>query len=143
MIYTIYDNQGKIGGILSFSDPTLAELNLSGKNYIEGSYPGDQYYIENGQAIEIPPNPSTGNIIYKFDQSLKQWVLQTEESSANIRMNRKGLLQEIDRVNPIWYASLTAEQQTELATYRQALLDVPQQANFPLDVNWPTKPNWL
>jgi hypothetical protein len=46
-------------------------------------------------------------------------------------------------VNPIWYASLTTEQQTQLADYRQALLDVPAQSGFPENVSWPNKPGWL
>jgi len=30
--------------------------------------------------------------------------------------------------------------QAAWATYRQALRDVPQQAGFPSDINWPTTP---
>lgn len=56
---------------------------------------------------------------------------------------RNKLLQNVDRVNPIWYASLSADQQAELTAYRQALLDVPQQAEFPTVINWPAKPSWL
>ena len=72
----------------------------------------------------------------------------TETPDLNIRgsrarQSRNQLLAQVDRVNPIWYASLTAEQQTELAQYRQALLDVPQQESFPDNISWPTKPIWL
>lgn len=42
--------------------------------------------------------------------------------------------------NQLRWASLTAEQQQAWADYRQALLDIPQQAGFPHDVVWPTKP---
>ena len=49
----------------------------------------------------------------------------------------------VDTINPIRYAALTAEQQQELAAYRQALLDVPQQSTFPNNIAWPTKPTWL
>jgi hypothetical protein len=38
---------------------------------------------------------------------------------------------------------LTTEQQQQLQTYRQALLDVPQQAGFPDTIEWPEKPEWL
>jgi hypothetical protein len=38
---------------------------------------------------------------------------------------------------------LTDAQRTELAVYRQALLDIPQQSTWPRDFEWPTKPTWL
>jgi hypothetical protein len=41
--------------------------------------------------------------------------------------------------NPLRWAGLTAAEQAEWSTYRQALLDVPQQAGFPNDIIWPTK----
>jgi|TARA_R110001606_G_scaffold59390_1_gene141187 hypothetical protein len=59
-----------------------------------------------------------------------------------IRQKRNSKLQsEVDPVagNTLRWAALTSEQQTAWATYRTALLDVPQQAGFP-DVTWPTKP---
>ena len=37
-------------------------------------------------------------------------------------------------------AALDADTQTEWAAYRQALLDVPQQAGFPNTVTWPVAP---
>ena len=36
--------------------------------------------------------------------------------------------------------ALTAEQKAEWAVYRQALRDVPAQAGFPENINWPTVP---
>jgi len=56
---------------------------------------------------------------------------------------RNKLLEKVDRVNPIWYATLTSTQQTELATYRKELLDVPQQSGFPNSILWPSPPAWL
>ena len=49
----------------------------------------------------------------------------------------------VDTINPIRYAALTAEQQAELAAYRTALLNVPQQTGWPTTIEWPTKPTWL
>ena len=59
------------------------------------------------------------------------------------RLVRNQLLDAVDRINPVWYASLDQDQQTQLQQYRQALLDVPQQASFPTAVSWPAKPAWL
>jgi hypothetical protein len=62
--------------------------------------------------------------------------------SEQLRMERDGLLAEVDAIagNALRWATLSAEQQAAWAVYRQALLDVPQQAGFPNDVTWPTAP---
>lgn len=70
----------------------------------------------------------------------------TEEQLAGmIRYQRDELLKELDAVvsNPMRYASFTDEQKAELAAYRQALLDVPQQDSFPNGVEWPSKPVFI
>ena len=41
----------------------------------------------------------------------------------------------IDRMNPIWYNSLTAQEQTDLATWRQAWLDYPATGVRPTDLD--------
>ena len=62
--------------------------------------------------------------------------------SEELRRERDGLLAEVDAIagNALRWATLSAEQQAAWAEYRQALLDVPQQAGFPNDVVWPTSP---
>lgn len=52
---------------------------------------------------------------------------------------------EVDPVvsNPLRWADLSSEEQTEVAAYRTALLDVPQQPGFPSTVSWPTPPACL
>lgn len=52
------------------------------------------------------------------------------------------LVTEVDAIagNALRWAALTPEKQAEWAAYRQALLDIPQQAGFPTDITWPTKP---
>ena len=42
--------------------------------------------------------------------------------------------------NPLRWADLTADQQTAWSQYRTDLLAVPQQAGFPTNITWPTKP---
>src|SRR5699024_8431351 len=58
------------------------------------------------------------------------------------RAKRDGLLRELDAIvsNPLRWGAFTEAEQQELADYRQALLDVPQQEGFPTDVVWPTDP---
>ena len=65
------------------------------------------------------------------------------QAAAAVRAERNyKLAADVDPIagNALRWAELTPEQQQALATYRQALLDVPQQAGFPNDVAWPTKP---
>ena len=42
--------------------------------------------------------------------------------------------------NPLRWADLTSDKQAEWSTYRTDLLSVPQQAGFPTNITWPTKP---
>ena len=62
--------------------------------------------------------------------------------AAEVRADRDDRLAEVDAVagNALRWAALDADTQAAWATYRQALLDVPQQAGFPNIVAWPTKP---
>ena len=42
----------------------------------------------------------------------------------------------IDRMSPLWYNSLTQQQQEDLATWRQAWLDYPETGIRPDDLSW-------
>lgn len=66
-----------------------------------------------------------------------------EQAAAMVRGQRDYLLQnEVDPIvsNPLRWADMTAEQQAAWAAYRTALLDITEQAGFPQNVVWPTKP---
>ena len=62
-------------------------------------------------------------------------------TATQVRGDRDGRLAEVDAIagNTLRWAALDADTQAEWSTYRQALLDVPQQAGFPNDITWPTK----
>ena len=75
------------------------------------------------------------------------YVAPTQEEldaalAAEVRADRDDRLAEVDAVagNTLRWAALDAETQALWATYRQALLDVPQQSGFPNTVTWPTEP---
>jgi hypothetical protein len=91
----------------------------------------------------LPENPSTTLLPYEFDWVTHSWQLNESGASLQGRSQRDQLLSAVDQINPVWYASLTTEQQQELARYRQALLDVPQQLGFPAQLEWPAKPTWI
>tara|TARA_R110000782_G_C14681509_1_gene400074 strand:- start:75 stop:467 length:393 start_codon:yes stop_codon:yes gene_type:complete len=62
--------------------------------------------------------------------------------AAEVREKRDGLLLEVDAYvsNPLRWAGLDTDTQSTWATYRQALLDVPQQEGFPSEVTWSVAP---
>ena len=63
-------------------------------------------------------------------------------AAAQVRSQRDQLLLEVDAFvgNPLRWAALSSNEQTAWATYRTALLDVPQQSGFPDTITWPTAP---
>jgi len=66
-----------------------------------------------------------------------------EQKASDTRFYRNELLvREVDPIvtNPLRWAELSSTEQQAWANYRTALLDVPQQASFPEDIVWPTKP---
>lgn len=73
---------------------------------------------------------------WDFQQAAKDYVDPTEAEAKLVRVQRNKLLSETD-----WTQVADAPvDQAAWATYRQALRDLSQQAGFPNDVTWPTKP---
>ena len=68
-------------------------------------------------------------------EQLDAITVQTPATEKQVRAERDQLIAETD-----WWAlpdrTITAEQ----TAYRQALRDITDQAGFPTDVTWPTKP---
>ena len=85
-----------------------------------------------------------GPLGYQYNDG--NWVLYVpqiseEEKSKTVRDKRNEILKnEIDIINPMWWNSMTSEQQQNWQNYRQALLDIPQQQGFPFEIIWPEKP---
>lgn len=143
MTYTVYDPAtGKILELLSISNPDMVHVILQDKSYVVGHYDAASYYIDQGQPVALPAQPVDG-LQYQFNWTNKTWEIDQDHSIVVYRQQRNDRLAEVDRVNPVWYNSLTQEQQQELIVYRQALLDVPQQSGFPEAIDWPAKPLWL
>lgn len=65
----------------------------------------------------------------------------TEGEAAQVRAKRDALLIASDlMVLPDRWAAMNPEQQQAWSAYRQALRNVPQQAGFPWEVQWPDAP---
>jgi hypothetical protein len=64
-------------------------------------------------------------------------------AAAQVRGERDNILATVvDPIvsNNLRWAEMTAEKQAEWSAYRTALLDIPDQAGFPTNITWPTKP---
>ena len=65
------------------------------------------------------------------------------DAAEGVRANRDSrLVTEVDPIvsNALRWADLTAAKQAEWTQYRTDLLNVTDQAGFPHDITWPTKP---
>jgi len=143
MIYTTYNpSTGQIYSTVKNSETVLPE-STADIGILPGEYSGKKYWVVSDTITELPTDPSSDSLKYRFDYVTGAWQLDTESSKIIARVTRNKMLEAIDRINPIWYASLNTDQQQELITYRQALLAVPQQSGFPETVTWPVKPTWL
>lgn len=71
----------------------------------------------------------------KAEADAKAYAESTEGKSEAARYKRDSLLKEVD-----WSAGSDVVMSEAMATYRQALRDVPQQAGFPDTIEWPVKP---
>lgn len=146
MNYTTYNPAtGELLGQFTTTSPDILELNLKNSSYIEGKLDSRKFYLDltTLQPVDKPRDPSTPYSKYDFDWATKTWVLNPDQTAKLTRQYRDQFLALVDRVNPVWYNELTAEQKTELQQFRQALLDITQQSGFPETVVWPPKPVWL
>ena len=71
----------------------------------------------------------------EWDAEAEKWAAGADDrAAAEIRTERDVKLTESD-----WTQVVDAPvNQAAWATYRQALRDIPEQAGFPNEVNWPT-----
>ncbi len=61
--------------------------------------------------------------------------LEVVDSAEQARLMRNALLAGTD-----WWATSDRTMTAEQAAYRQALRDITDQAGFPTNITWPTKP---
>lgn len=137
MSKTIFDN---MSGQILYTVHGIMPIDID--NYVDGEYNDKEYYVDvtTKTVINKPTQPSVN---YTWNNDSKSWILDNTVASISVRNQRNLLLSAIDCVNPIWYTSLSTDQQQELVAYRLALLAVPQQTDFPVSIEWPTKPSWL
>lgn len=137
-VYTVYEPNGKINKTGACSEEDFKHAIEDGELFIEQMSSPQYQYVENGQLVNMPPQPSIDHV---FNYDTKTWVVDTAGATAKAYALRNQLLQDgPDRISPMWWSSMTPEEQQAWLQYRQDLLDVPQQSGFPLDIIWPTAP---
>lgn len=119
-----------------------SDLDLDTYAILQSSAPIGNYYVDVATQTlrDIPERPSIRHI---FNYETKSYDIDHDGVERDARNQRNELLALVDRVNPVWYNSLTKQQRTELQNFRAHLLAVPQQPQFPLDITWPSIPEWL
>jgi hypothetical protein len=135
MIYTIYSEI--TGQILRVVQTNNIESQLQEDElYINGSVDDSAFYIENGEAVEIPSKPDQYSV---FDFTTKQWVQDETMAVSDVSSKRQRLLYASDWTQ-LPNGPLTTVQQAAWATYRQELRDIPSQSGYPFNVVWPVAP---
>lgn len=135
--FVIYKQNGEIIRHGSCQDETFSFQAKNDEFIIEAEFLENQY-VENGILVDMPSQPDKN---YVFDYSEKQWVFDAVKASSAAMQQRDSLLKDgPDRISPIWYDSMTQDQKNAWAEYRQALLDITLQPNYPHDIIWPIKP---
>jgi len=139
MIHTLYDNKtGVITG--QTTDPHRIQFETN----IAGNYNGSIYYIKQARAKKYPPKPARAFWHrYDWDNVAEKWQLNLDETARSAKLYRNNLFRYVDKISPIWYASMTAQQRLDAQAYRQALLDITQQSDFPVNIQWPSVPEFL
>jgi hypothetical protein len=91
--------------------------------------------------FEVITNAVTGKVTNRPYTAAEIAAMQPTADQLRAQRDRL-LISVVDPMvsNPLRWADLTPEKQTAWATYRRALLDVPQQPKFPEAVVWPTQP---
>lgn len=106
----------------------------------EGARELEQYEYMDDDAHEIKQAES-------LEELVRVGRISTAERDTLLaekyRAERDEKLRDVDEIvsNPLRWQSMTDEQRNELAAYRQSLLDVPQQKQFPMAVTWDDLPS--
>ena len=138
--------------IWSIYDPTTGLITsrvrnrnqIRDRSHIAGDWDPLRYHVINGRAQLLPSKPMIADhVILAWDNTQQQWIVNQARTQAAARNLRADKLARIDRINPIWWADLSNDQQQQAMAYRQALLDVTDQPGWPTQIEWPAAPAWL
>lgn len=143
---TVISNQNNIS-LFVFNDDVLISLNENNLTIGPKDNPDStvvDFNKHNASIVEnVTPPTDWKNGIYKFENN--NWVNISQElenqnnllKATNVREIRNQLLKDSDWTQVVDTPELI---KNKWATYRQTLRDVPAQAGFPHNVQWPNKP---
>ena len=122
------------------SDNLRMDVEINHPNY--GWIP---YTVDPSDTDETIDNDAVLSLI---GNSFEPYIAPTQdgldaEAAIDVRLARDDkLANDVDPIvsNPLRWNELTDVQRTAWTQYRTDLLNVPQQAGFPHNVTWPTKP---
>lgn len=136
---SVYKESGQITKcIICQKDDATLYLD-EGESYIIARSDLCTQYIDKGLVIDMPPRPDEN---YVFDYTSKAWIPNLPSANERAISKRNQLLADgPDRVNPMWWASMSTAEQAAVTEYRQALLDITNQPGYPMDIEWPEIPS--
>ena len=135
---TIYDKNGRIVRVLSVNENDVALNMLPDQRYLVGHGEPSKQYVKDGQILDLPEKPAD---FYIFDYESEIWVVDVDLAEAQARKKRADLLIDVDKINPMWWASMTDAERAEVSAYRQSLLDITNQSGYPTNIEWPEIPS--
>lgn len=135
MIFHRFDQNGRYTNTvesteegITFEDPATI--------YIGDANPATQYHdLQTNKPVDMPPKPSE---FHWFNYETKAWELQYQYAAEVTKGIRNRLLNQSDWTQLPDVPLATKE---AWAIYRQALRNITNQAGFPTQVEWPTKPS--
>lgn len=136
MKFTAYDTTT---GLVAFTGECqqgmLAAQGGPGLAVVEGHFDRDEWYWS-GTAMERVPSEKPSRF-HRFDRARQTWVGDIAAAGSFVRARRATALAATD-----WTQLPDVPEATRVLwqPYRQALRDVPAQAGFPFNVEWPTPP---
>lgn len=127
------------GEIVGYKTPVKSDLiddSINGSMIVDIDPSQTCFYIKNGVVAQRPPRPAN---YYYWDGN--KWIINDDIAAQEIISKRNNLLLDSD-----WTELIGSEKRLgdilykKWQQYRQDLRDITDQADFPLNIVWPTKP---
>lgn len=128
--FVVYDkNTGNILRTGKCADKLLEKQKMfDNESVLEGVADDSTCVIEKGEIKKKPVKKKTAEDI-------------RNKKIVAMRGQRDLLLMStVDRINAVWWNTMSDAEKQKWNTYRQQLLDVPQQTGFPENIIWPEHP---
>ena len=123
--------------VLEAPKPTVGQYEVAARNGVTQDANGNWVTAWEVRDMFADTTDEDGVTTTKAEHEAAYQAKLDDKAAEGVRTQRDGLLAETD-----WMALSDVTMSAEMATYRQALRDITDHANFPhLDeADWPTKP---